>query len=509
MRQVLHTTRSLRAVAQVATICVALTAPVAWGADAGAAERETLSLPRFAALLLERNRRTVAARAQAAVAQTQIGKAEAQYQARLRVDLKKGEQNELNSPEDAATRGAEGANYRRRADDLRAEVSALLPSGATVTGRTTLSRFWSSSFELLGDPDTAMNRRHRAVYDINLTQPLMKDRGAEVTNTPLRLAELEYQQARLASQDTAVLSLGEGVNLFHDLVIAHHRREAARAKVEMATELTRTARSLLERGRLDASAMADVEISRVQFEASLMQARDTQRDLSTQAVKALQVEGLGRDGLVSVGLSLPDAPAALPPLKELVRVALEQRADLQASTVAVDRHAVEYKFHENQLKPRLDAKINYGYSGLALNTSSAFGSSYRADGPTWSVGVVFETTLGEDRAMQANLAAAKIKQQQASDERKALEFDIREDVSSAAAMVQGAATRWELWRSALKRERDNLALERQRFASGRSDVRALLLAQERVINVELQVIEQRVAYARARALLSISQGKLL
>jgi outer membrane protein TolC len=509
MRQALDSNRAVRAVARAAALCVALASPLSWGADASQAAQETLSLPQFAQLLLANNRRAVAARAQAAVAQTHVDKAQAQYQPKLRLDLNVGEENELNSPEDAATRGEEGGNYRRRYDDLSAEVSTLLPTGGTVTGRSSLSRFWSSSFELLGDPDTALNRRYRAVYDVNFTQPLLKDRGSQVTDTPVRLAEFDRQMAEWASRDTAVLALGEGVNVYYDLVMAHHRREAAQAKVQMASELAQAAQSLLDSGRLDASAMADVEISRVQFEASLLQARETQHDLSNQAVKVLQAQRVGPDGLVPVDLTLPESPTALAPLEALVDAAWSQRADLKASVLAVDRQALEYQFHENQLKPRLDAKLNYGYSGLALKAKSAFGSAHRADGPTWSVGVVFETTLGSDRAMQANLAAAKIRQQQAADEREALRLDIRQDVSSAAAMVHGAAARWELWRSALKREQDNLALERQRFESGRSDVRALLLAQERVINVELQVTEQRVAYARALALLSVTQGQQL
>jgi outer membrane protein TolC len=125
------------------------------------------------------------------------------------------------------------------------------------------------------------------------------------------------------------------------------------------------------------------------------------------------------------------------------------------------------------------------------------------------VGLVFESKVGADRAMEANLAAAKIKEQQAADERDALRNDIREDVRSAVAMVKGAAARWELWRGALAREEKNLSLERRRFDSGRSDIRELLLAQERLINVDLQVTEQRVSYARARALLSLTQGKAL
>jgi outer membrane protein TolC len=510
MSKALDSIRRGRRVALASALCAVMAgAPSPWAADGAKPKQEALSLQRFSQLLVTNNPRAVAARAQAAVAETQVQKASAQFQPVLRMDLTSSEQNEVNSPEDAITRGEEGTDYERRSDDFSVEVSSLLPTGATVTGRTSLSRFWSSAFELLGDPDTAQDDRFRSAYDVSVTQPLLRDRGVEVTRTPITLAEMDQQVADLSRRDTEVLALGDGVNVFYDLVMAHHRRTAAERKVEMATELSETAARLLGSGRLDGSALSDVEISRVQFESSLLQASETQLDLSNQAAKALQLKQMGPDGLVPIDLKLPSQPEALPPLEELVENAWALRPDLQASKLLVERQVVESSFHENQLRPRLDAKVNYGYSGLALRARSAFGDDYRATEPTWSVGVVFETKVGSDRAMEANLAAAKIKQQQAADERDALLNDIRQDIRSAVAMVKGAAARWELWKGALERERQNLELERKRFDSGRSDIRSLLLAEERLINVDLQVIEQRVAYARALALLSLTQGQAL
>ncbi len=510
MREARYSMRIGCRMALVSAVCLGLASggPQAWAAGADEPGQEPLSLERFAQLLVGNNPRAVAARAQLAVAETQVKKADAQFQTGLRIDLSSSEQNEVNSPEDAITRGEEGTDYQRRSDDLSVELSKLLPTGGTVTGRTSLSRFWSSAFELLGDPETAQDDRFRSSYDISLTQPLLRDRGVDVTRTPIALAEMDQALADWSRRDTEVVALGQGVNVFYDLVMAHHRRAAAQRKVEMATQLAETAERLLSSGRLDDSALSDVEISRVQFESSLLQAVETQQDLSSQAAKALQLES-GSDGLIAIDLSLPERPEPLPPLEELVETAWAQRPDLQASKVAVQRQVIEAEFHENQLRPRLDAKVNYGYSGLALDTRSSYREEFRATQPTWSVGLVFESKVGADRAMEANLAAAKIKEQQAADERDALRNDIREDVRSAVAMVKGAAARWELWRGALAREEKNLSLERRRFDSGRSDIRELLLAQERLINVDLQVTEQRVSYARARALLSLTQGKAL
>lgn len=60
-----------------------------------------------------------------------------------------------------------------------------------------------------------------------------------------------------------------------------------------------------------------------------------------------------------------------------------------------------------------------------------------------------------------------------------------------------------------RREQQQLEVERKRFASGRSEMREILMREERSINSRLMVLEQQAAYAKAQVVLESAQGILL
>jgi hypothetical protein len=66
-----------------------------------------------------------------------------------------------------------------------------------------------------------------------------------------------------------------------------------------------------------------------------------------------------------------------------------------------------------------------------------------------------------------------------------------------------------MWQEVASREDRQIALERQRFQSGRSDTREMILREERGINAHLAVVEQQVAWIKANTLLQAAQGTLL
>jgi len=52
-------------------------------------------------------------------------------------------------------------------------------------------------------------------------------------------------------------------------------------------------------------------------------------------------------------------------------------------------------------------------------------------------------------------------------------------------------------------------VERKKFNAGRSEIREILMREEKTINSRLMVIEQQLAHARAQVILESAQGILL
>jgi outer membrane protein TolC len=117
--------------------------------------------------------------------------------------------------------------------------------------------------------------------------------------------------------------------------------------------------------------------------------------------------------------------------------------------------------------------------------------------------------LGENRQARADVQAATLRRQDALLQLKALEVAIANDIDTGIGMLSSATERWTLWREVAEREQRQLELERTRLSAGRSDMREILLREERAINARLAVVEQQVAWSKADILLEAAQGQLL
>jgi outer membrane protein TolC len=131
------------------------------------------------------------------------------------------------------------------------------------------------------------------------------------------------------------------------------------------------------------------------------------------------------------------------------------------------------------------------------------------DFPSWTVGLQLSMPLGENRQARADVQAATLRRQDALLQLKALEVAIANDIDTGIGMLSSATERWTLWREVAEREQRQLELERTRLSAGRSDMREILLREERAINARLAVVEQQVAWSKADILLEAAQGQLL
>ena len=117
--------------------------------------------------------------------------------------------------------------------------------------------------------------------------------------------------------------------------------------------------------------------------------------------------------------------------------------------------------------------------------------------------------LGENKLGRADIAAAQLRRENALLALKALEVQIANDIDSSLSLLASAAERWMHWRDVARREQQQLEVERGRFASGRGEMREILVREERSINSGLLALEQQMAYAKAQVVLESALGVLL
>lgn len=479
-----------------------LDAPVVQSSTAAA----TLSLKDLVSQVREANKDIRTKRAEKGIAATGIERASAAFQPVATVSATDGRNRQPNTYEEALTRG-QASYYSRDGQDYTAGVSQLLPTGAKLEAKTTLSSFITNINQMAVDrPEGAKD--NRSFWGVTLTQPLAKDGGVTVTQARARVAELDLAVAEHTEGETESSIVAEASLAYYELVLAQHRVTAAQGKILTGQRLLIEARALAHQGRLPESDVWEVENALSRFQAGLSEALQGERERLNR-LKTLVMVASGSalqawrasDALPIVSRQDPGVGAG-----ESVRLAMDSRHDFLMQKKLLEREGVQLVYAQNQALPHIDLVASYGRNGLAYSASTAFGAR---NYPTWSVGLQMQIPLGTNRQGGADIAAANLRRENALLAIKALEVQIANDIDTSLNMRASAAERWIHWQDVARRELQQLELERKRFSAGRSEMREILLREEKVVNSRLMVLEQQVAFAKAQVILESAQGILL
>ncbi len=464
-----------------------------------------LPLKTFVHRLLDQNKTIRSKGYERDIAATGTERANAAFQPALNAQATTGELRQQNTAEEDLFRSNLGV-YERRGQDYSVGVSKVFSTGTKVEGKVTLSRFMTNLIQQQR-PDQGEN--YRTFYGVTLVQPLARDAGLKVNTAKLQVAELDLDAANYAVNDTKTRVIAEAISTYYDLALAERRFESAEAKVAMAERINKLVSKLYDEGRLPQSEVWEVESSRARFESGRSEARQIAREqLNRLRNLLLAVSDEVPDTLKTREL-LPEIIPALPPINQSIQTALENRDDFRMRKIMVEREDVQIAYTRNQGWPRVDLVASYGLNGLDLSTGRAFDVTRNQDYATWNVGLQFSMPLFENKQARADTEVANLRKEDAILSLKALEVAIANDIDTSLGMLSSAAERWAMWQEVANREEHQIALERQRFLSGRSDTREIILREERGINAHLAVVEQQVAWIKANTLLQAAQGTLL
>lgn len=496
----------------VAALLVAAAPPVLAQAPAplspaasGAAREVDLQLAPFVRQIRAANKAILSKRTEQEIAGTGIERAGAAFQPQASVSVLNGRQRLKNTPEEDLVRQGLGL-YDRTGTDYSVGVSQLLDTGAKLEAKATMSKFLTNITRNIRQND---NEDYKTFYGLTLTQPLARDAGREVTYARVRVAELDTKAAQFASGDTEASVVAEAIFSYWDLLLAQERAASAIEKVRMGERLLQEARALNRQGRLPQSEIWEVENNLGRFQAGLSEARQGVQERVNKLRTLLMVAANQAPGSLRATDQLPAVSARPVAFDEAMRRAIERRDDYQMRKVMLEREGIQLAYANNQGLPKLDLVASYGLNGLELAVARSLSYARMNDFPSWTLGLQLSMPLGENRQARADVQAAKLRKEDALLQLKALEVAIANDIDTGIGMLASATERWTLWKEVAAREQRQLELERTRLSAGRSDMREILLREERAINARLAVVEQQAAWSKADVLLEAAQGQLL
>jgi len=480
--------------------------PAVQAPSAGEA-RQSLSLKDFVNQLRVTNKAIRSKQAESRIAATGIERAEGAFQPMVNASAMRGRSLTKNTFEETLIREKQGV-YDRTANDYSLGVSQLISTGAKVELKTSLSQFISNvNSQQPLRPDGAYDNRSQ--YGVTVTQPLLRDAGSQVTLARLDVAKLDASVADHTARDTEIGAVAEAAIAYHELTFAQHRVQAAHSRIRNAQRLLQEAQAMRRSGRLPDADVWEVENALGRYQAGLSEAQQLERE-RTNRLRTMLMTAVGKDaaGMTTVD-GLPEVRQTVFKADDSLRTALQRREDFLMRKEQIERENVQLTYSRNQLLPRADLVASYGLGALEYSAREAFFASRAMDYPVWSLGMQMSFPLGRNKQGQADIEAAEVRREDAQLALQALEVQIANDIDTSLSMLRSAAENWQLWSEVHEREKKQLEAERRKFGAGRSDTREVLLREERVINSQLNVREQQLAFARAELLLEAAQGTLL
>ena len=336
--------------------------------------------------------------------------------------------------------------------------------------------------DLFATRNPAINANLTAVY----VQPLLRNFRIDGTRAALRITALNQEMSETALRATIVRTVANTRNAYWDYVFAIQALEVADRSLALATKLVED-----NQARVEVGTLAPLDVVQAQAEQA------TRRQAVATAAMTVRTAEILLKRLIVSGtedpywvanlepIDLPTSTTQAPDIESALRKALANRTDLDQSRKQLQANDISLRTLSDQRLPSLDLNASYGLAGvggtqflrssLGGNVTQTIPSGYSdalrilADqtAPTWNLAVNFSIPIGASSA-DANLARARVQQQQTIAEARQLELQIAAEVTNAALLVESNRERMQAAQAARELAERRLDAEQSRFDVGLS-----------------------------------------
>jgi len=394
-------------------------------------------------------------------------------------------------------------------------VGQVLPTGGQYSvGFTAGKNSTNSSYALL-------NPNLNSGLTLNVSQPLLRNRGYYVNHLNLMVARSRYRQADYTLRSNLLQLTENAENAYWDVVQARenlHVAESARALADATLQLSKRELELGALSPLDIYnpeqqlATANLGVSQARF--SLAQTENALRkqmgaDLDP-AIRELPI-------VLTETVELPVA-TEVDPEKE-IEIAMRARPDLKAAMQNLDLDDLSLQSARNELLPNLS--INGAYSsrgiggvinpytdripgGLGDALSQMFGFGY----PSYSFGLNLQFPI-RSHAAAADMADAMVQKKRDALTVRNTQQQIRLSILNAVNNLESSKKSLELAKAASEFATKYLDAENQKYTLGIDQMQFVLQAQNTLTQAQSSVVQAQVGLRRNLLLLYTQTGELL
>jgi outer membrane protein TolC len=395
---------------------------------------------------------------------------------------------------------------------------------------------------------------------VTYNQPLFRNFKVDNTRRQIKIQRRRLQQSDADFRRQTIDIISQVQRAYWDLVFALRNQQNQLANVNLARENLRQIEVRIEVGTAAPLARAEVETELANREGELLSATQqvsvTENTLKTLVLRDSNSPEWTQAYVPTDTPVYSDEPVVV---EDAIKDAFANRPELRRLRLQREVTAIDIDYFKNQTKPRIDLVSSFSLGGLSLgnqNTGSttsplildptnplfsnniassfllnslnitrqqlnlspitnvpnvvttgvpsyfnggsfrAFRNLFRTDAPTYSVGITFELPFRNTTA-KANLAGARIQQQQTDSQTRLQEQTIVADVRNAVQAVETSRQRVLTARRARANAEIQLEGERRLFEVGRSTTFLLFQRENALTNARNAEIRAETDYNKS------------
>jgi len=338
-----------------------------------------------------------------------------------------------------------------------------------------------------------VNPAWQSSVNIMAEQPLLRGRGPDWNEAPLRIARANQSQSQQSFQATVNQVLRDAELAYWDAYAAYQDFEVRRTAAAQALQTVERERGRLQLGE---GSVPDVAQAEEQAEAFQIAQAEAENRLIDAQRTLRRIMGVAPDDPRPVvpATAASDAPVVVG-WEEAAQQALG-RPELGAQQAVVRAAEFEVCRRRNGLLPDISVRAIYSVTGLDNHWDEAWSTVGTAGFNDWTVGAMYKQPLGrradnslaQRAAATLSFEAAKLRQ---------LEHEILYQLNAACQNVAAAEKLLSMHRRRREAAAIQLEARRELYLENRAQLRDELDAEVRYASAVLDESIARVNYQRA------------
>ncbi len=361
-----------------------------------------------------------------------------------------------------------------------------------------------------------LNPSYNSEFQLSLTQPLLKNFGANINKRNIHIAKNEVDISDHEFKTKVINVISEVENTYWDYVFNLRDLEVKQKSLDRAKDLQRRVKTQVLVGTMAPIETLQAESEVASREEFLLSAKDAIEDSQDKLKNILNIDFSSSEGLLPI---YPSSKADIffknINFNQTVEIALSSRPDYLGKKKELENKDILVKYQENQIYPSIDLVGSLGMNGLSgdavtitsgtFQGKSSYGGGYgtaltdslSTNYYDWELGIKFSYPLG-NRSAKSKLSSSRLEKAKLILDIKNLEKKIILEVRESVRQLQTDTKRIRAASIAKKLAEEKLKAEEKKFEVGLSTSFNVLEFQEDLAKAQSNEIKTIIDYKQSR-----------